>query len=492
MTGLYLSKSKYCAAVQCPKMLWMHKYRKELFDDSVLDESILLQGSDVGNLAKGIFGDFKEVKHGNLAGMIEETNRLINGNTPVICEASFSYNGLFCSVDVLRKNNTSFEIYEVKSLTEINDIYLHDIAYQYYVLTMLGFNVTKASLVYINSSYVKQGELSLDEFFIIEDVTDIVENLQPDVEQRISYLAKYMMQENEPSDDIGDHCFKPYKCGYWQHCTCNLPSPNIFDIRRIKTKTKFEHYRNDIISFSQALEYANLKSIYEDQVAGELFNKAVLRKDRIENFLGTLSYPLYFLDFETFQRAIPVYYGTSPFQQIPFQYSLHIIMGENTEIIHKEFLAESGTDPRRDIAERLVKDIPQDVCVLAYYMSFEKSRIEELANCFPDLKEHLMSINKNMKDLIDPFMNHDYYLKAMKGSYSIKYVLPALFPDDSELDYSNLKGIHNGREAMTAFAELEGKTQEEKAVIRNQLLQYCKLDTYAMVKIWQKLLSFTR
>ena len=159
----------------------------------------------------------------------------------------------------------------------------------------------------------------------------------------------------------------------------------------------------------------------------------------------------------------------------------------NGKLHHKEFLAESGIDPRRELAERLVEDIPKGVCVLAYNMSFEKTVIKKLANYYQDLHDDLMKIHDNIKDLMIPFYNRNYYVKEMKGSYSIKYVLPALFPDDPELDYHNLPVVHNGGEASDAFLSLVSLSKKEQEKIREGLLVYCKLDTFAMVKIWEKL-----
>ena len=203
--------------------------------------------------------------------------------------------------------------------------------------------------------------------------------------------------------------------------------------------------------------------------------------------MKNLYYPIYFLDFETMQPAIPEFDNSKPYQQIPFQYSLHYIEKKDGKLFHKEFLAESGIDPRKKLAEQLVKDIPKDVCVTAYNMMFEKGRIKELAEIFPDLSEHLMNIHNHIQDLMIPFSERMYYCKDMQGSYSIKYVLPALFPDDSELDYHNLPLIHNGGEAMNIFPKIKDMSKEEQKKARYGLLKYCELDTYAMVKVWEKL-----
>lgn len=207
----------------------------------------------------------------------------------------------------------------------------------------------------------------------------------------------------------------------------------------------------------------------------------------IRDFLDTLSYPLYFLDFETMMPVIPKYIGTKPYSQITFQYSLHYIEHEGGELKHKEFLGESGTDPRRALAEQLCEDIPTDVCVTAYNKAFECTRIKELAGYYPDLAEHLLNIESNMKDLLVPFQSGYYYNRAMGGSFSIKSVLPAIFPDDPSLDYHNLEGVHNGGEAMTVFPKIQFMSPEEQKTARRNLLKYCELDTFAMVKVWQEL-----
>lgn len=226
------------------------------------------------------------------------------------------------------------------------------------------------------------------------------------------------------------------------------------------------------------------------QVACALNSEAYINKNGIKQFLDTLSYPMYFLDFETEQPAIPKYRGTHPYQQVPFQYSLHIKASEHAPLQHKEFLGDSINDPRRALAEQLCKDIPMNVCVLAYNKAFECTRLREMAEAFPDLRVHLLNIRDNIKDLLVPFQNGDYYLPSMGGSFSIKVVLPALFPNDPELDYHNLDGdVHNGGEAMNIYPEIAKMSTEEQERARHSLLEYCKLDTLAMVKVWEKLVE---
>lgn len=180
--AFYLSKSKYCSAVQCPKMLWLKKNKPEVFDDSVMNESVLETGNEVGDLAMGLLGDYVEVPFGNLDEMIERTSELLVDGIPIITEASFSYNGLFCSVDILKNLGSGVvEIYEVKSSTSVKDIYYDDAAYQCYVLSELGFVVKKVCIVHINNEYERFGELDLHQLFKGEDITETVFSMQSEV-----------------------------------------------------------------------------------------------------------------------------------------------------------------------------------------------------------------------------------------------------------------------------------------------------------------------
>ena len=492
--SVHLSKSKYCSAVQCPKMLWLSKNMPEELDNSVFNEIVLETGNEVGDLAMGLFGAYTEVPFGDLSQMIEQTKQLIDRGTAVIAEASFAYEGAFCSVDILKNlGNDHVEMYEVKSSTSVHEIYLDDTAYQRYVLTKLGYHVEKVCVVHINNEYVRHGDLNLDQLFRIIDVTDITASKLDEVGQRIASIDRYMQQTAEPDDDIGEQCFSPYPCGFFAHCTKHLPKPNVFDLARVRTSKKIECYRKGIISFADLNVCDAFTSTQYKQIEHELYNyPPYIDKKAIRDFLSTLSYPLYFLDFESFQPAVPLYDNSRPFEQIVFQYSLHYIEHEGAELKHKEYLAYPGSDPRRELAEHLCADIPMNVCTTAYNMGFEKGRIRDLAKLYPDLADHLMNIHDNIKDLMLPFQRKQYYTKAMQGSYSIKYVLPAVFPDVPALDYHNLEGVHNGGEASAAFKNMAKMDKEQLEKYRGYLLKYCGLDTFAMVKIWEKLLEVSQ
>lgn len=492
---LYLSKSKYCSLWQCPKILWMNKYKPE---ELVLDSSALARmeaGNEVGDLAMGLFGDYVEVtaykgEKLDLQKMIDDTKTEMDKGTPVLCEASFEFDGLYCAVDILCKEENGWAIFEVKSSTKSDkEIYIADIAYQKYVLQNCGVNVTGSYLICIDSNYVLDGDLDINRLFKVTDVWDWVSQEEKNIRANLKIAERILKREAEPEIDISEHCKKPYDCGYWKYCSRHIPSPSVFDLYRLQTSKKFDYYRKGIITYNDLfLSGVVTNEKHLRQIEFALTDKGTyVDKDGIRDFLDTLSYPIYFLDFETEQPVIPKYNETKPYQQIPFQYSLHYIDSKGGELKHKEFLAESGADPRRALAERLCKDIPMNVCVTAYNKAFECGRIKELADAFTDLAKHLLNIRDNIKDLLDPFQKGYYYNKAMGGSFSIKSVLPAIFPDDPVLDYHNLEGVHNGSEAMSIFPKIKDMPPEEKEKARKNLLEYCKLDTFAMVKVWEEL-----
>lgn len=484
-----LSKSRYCKGIQCPKILWMDKYMPEKAED-VLSESVMTTGNMVGDLARSYFGNYDLVEFDyNKDTMSKRTREFMEAGSENIAEAAFYIDGLYCAVDILHRNGDGFDIIEVKSSTHVTDIYVEDMSFQYYVLSRCGVKVKNICIMHLDSSYVRQGDLELDKLFAVEDYTEEVKDKYGEVETNIGNIRDYVdAYDAEPERDIDLYCESPYACAYYSYCSKHLPEQSVFDIRRLYASKKYELYHDGIVSFKDIIERKpNLSEKQMKQVETAYYDKPdEIEPEKIKEFLDTLSYPLYHLDFETFQQAVPEYDGLSPYSQIPFQYSLHIEQEDGT-LEHREFLAKEGTDPRRAIAESLCRDFPEDVCVLAYNMSFERGVLQRLADSFPDLSEHLLAIRENIHDLMIPFQKQHYYSKDMQGSYSIKYVLPALCPGDPELDYHALEGVHNGSEASATFADMPNHTEEEIEVMRKNLLKYCCLDTLAMVKVIEKL-----
>ena len=501
-----LSKSRYTAFCQCPKNLWMKVYKPE---EAPVDEALLArfeQGNEVGDLAMGLFGPYVEVTAKkeddslDLAAMVEKTRQEIEKGTEVICEASFTYERNYCAVDILRKDGDGWAIYEVKSSSfpEFEgenaklEKYAPDIAYQKWVLEQCGIKVTDTYLVCLNSSYVRQGELDLQQLFVTVDMRELVENEYAKVPSQVCQAMSLLAQEHEPDIDLSEHCAKPYGCAFLDYCKRQHGVPEnkstVFDLYRMNFSKKLEHYHAGRITFEQ-LRGEKLNDKQQMQVECTLNQTEHIDRDGICQFLSTLGSPLYFLDFETMQDAVPKYDGAKVYSQITFQYSLHIVNAETGQTEHREFLAPSdGSDPRRPLAEQLCRDIPMNACTVAYNKMFECGRIRELAALYPDLAAHLLNIADHIIDLIDPFRAIHYYVPTMGGSFSIKNVLPALFPDDPELNYHNLDDrVQNGGDAMTIFPRIQHMPPKEAAASREALLRYCELDTWAMVKVWERL-----
>lgn len=490
-----ISKSRYTLFRQCPKALWLKTYKPELCVISDTLQQRFQAGSIIGDLAKGLFGKYIEVTTYNekgkldLAKMVVKTHKCIDSETDVICEAAFKHDGDYCAVDILKKESSGYAIYEVKSSTDAdNEVYAQDVAYQKYILTHCGVKVTGTYLVCINSDYVLEGELDIQKLFKMQDISEAVALENPVVAAQVTEAKKMLaLKDVEPGEDLDVHCHKPYDCAFWQYCSRHLPERSVFNLYRMNFDRKIAYYQQNIITYEQ-LQNEELNEKQRMQIDCALNDTKYINKVEIRKFLSTLSYPLYFLDFETIQPVIPEFQGTHPYQQIPFQYSLHYIEQEGGELMHTDFLGVSGEDPRRTIAESLCQAIPMDICTTAYNKPFECTRLTELAECFPDLAEHLLNIRDHIIDLLEPFQSGWYYVPAMGGSFSIKSVLPALFPDAPELDYHNLPGsVHNGGEAMNIFPKIKEMSPKEQVEARQSLLKYCELDTFAMVKVWQKL-----
>ena len=487
-----LSKSQYIRGLQCYKSLWLYKNKPELRNTpNQAQESLFNTGFDVGDLAKQLFPHGVEIEFNssNFDGMITKTKELIQNGCEVIYEATFKENGIFAMADILVKNADSWDIYEVKASTNVKEYHLNDASVQWYSLNN-AINLNKVYIVHINNSYERNGNLDIKNLFSIVDITEEVQNRQYQIPFNIEQMD-LMLKDEMPNIDIGTHCNDPYPCDAKNYCWSHIPNYSIFDISRLKSQKKFELYQNGILEFSQIKDISSFSISQQIQIESERQNRTIINKEAIKEFVNSLSYPIYHLDFETFQQAIPEFKGVSPYSQIPFQYSLHI-EHKDGRLEHKEFLALDGVDPREQIAKRLVEDIPNDVTVLAYNMGFEKGVIRKLANLFEQYSHGLMAIHDNCKDLMIPFQNKDYYHPNMKGSYSIKYVLPSLVPE-FENAYKELDLIHNGGEAMEAFANLSKIDDEKlKQRYRDSLLEYCKLDTLAMVKILEKLKECVR
>jgi hypothetical protein len=458
-----LSKSSYCNGLQCPKILWLKTHCPEEEQISEKTQKTFDRGHTVGDYAKKYFGEYVEVPidFGNFSESfktaLENTKSLIEKETPTVCEAAFSFNNTICFADILRvKKDGTIEIIEVKQTSGVRPQHIDDMAFQYYVIKNCGYNISKVSLMHINTSYVRRGDIEPKKFFHIEDCTEKVIARQKEIPAKIEKLLQYSEQTEEPEMETGWHCSNPYQCVYWEHCH--------------KIDENHECCRDAINRVSTT------------------FGNTTFNKTAILGFLSKIRFPLYFFDFETTcMEPLPPVDGASPYHPMPYQYSLHIqnTKEENINTLeHREFLAnEFSNSAMRALAEQLCRDIPKDAMVMAYNTSFEKVVIKRLAHTFPDLKEHLMAIHGNFIDLMKPFQSKYLQTPEMEGKYSIKKVLPALVP---ELVYTDLD-VQNGEMAYDTFNKLQHLSPEEREEKRKALLAYCKLDTFAMVRILREL-----
>jgi len=476
-----LSKSLILKGLQCQKALWLSKHPPEFkFPPQPDLEAKFRAGTEVGILAQQLFPGGIEVPYAGLSfpAQLARTRQLIDSGADIIYEASFSFSAIFVKVDILVRDADGWQIHEVKMGTSVKEVNLDDVAVQHYVLNGCGLTITKSFLVHINNSYVRQEEIEVDKLFSSEDISLKVAARQQSLPEIVTELRETMRTENEPAIDIGPHCKNPYECDFIPYCWQHIPNNSIFDLRG-NGINKFEYYQQGIIRFEN-LPIDELNKGQRQQVEATLKQQDATDAEKIQAFLDTLWYPLCHLDFESFNTPIPKFSGTRPYQQVPFQFSIHLQLQAGAEPQHFEYLASPEVDPRRELIEQLLALIPADACILTYNQAFEKGVLRTLADRFPDLAEEIEMRVANVRDLMVPFRRRDVYRWQMCGSYSIKEVLPALVP---ELSYAGLE-IADGMAAMQAYHDMCALDDpEELHKLRQKMLDYCRLDTLAMVRI---------
>ncbi|MDF1878112.1 DUF2779 domain-containing protein [Sulfurimonas sp. SAG-AH-194-C20] len=483
-----LSKSQYIRGLQCHKSLWLYKNRYGLRDtpDSQAKSNFNI-GYQVGDLAKELFPDGVEIVFdgSDFKGMIAKTKELIANGAEVIYEAAFSDNGIFAMADILVKNAKAWDIYEVKASTHTKEYHKNDTAVQWYALSNT-ITLNRAYVVHINNKYVRNGELDVKALLSIDDITDIVLQKQESIPLELLEMEE-MLEGAVPNIDIGKHCSDPYGCDFSSHCWSHLPKEDsVFDISYAMGK-QWKLYYQGILSINDVPNNFHLGKNARTQIRHHKSQEIKIDKKKIQEFLETIEYPINFFDFETFQNAIPRFDNQRPYSQMPFQYSLHILHEDGT-LEHKEFLGDENSDPRRPLSEQMLKEITPTGSIIAFNQSFEITQIKNLALVCSDISDELLALNERFIDLAHPFQYKHYYHPKFNGKYSIKIVLPTLFPDDDELDYKKLGSIQNGGDAMDTFANLHLLKDKSLLVgIKKDLLAYCRLDTLAMVRIWEKL-----
>ena len=494
-----LSKSKFILGQQCTKSFWFDVNNVKPSnppDDSAKER--LSAGNEVGDISKQLFPGGQEVPYlpGKEKEMFEITKRLLEDGVTSIYEGSFIFDDIFVRVDLMNKTDKGWDIYEVKSSSSVRSYHEYDASIQWHVLKKLNlFDLNEVFIVTLNNKYSKQKKISPIKFFNIHSVTDIANKNKLEVEEKIDELRTISVSPEEPTLKIGPHCKKPHACVYMDKCWPNNMNEinSIFKLYRLPLKKKLKLYGEGIDIFEKIEDLESYSSIQQLQLEAYKTNTPIINRDKITTFINKVKYPISYFDFETFTDAVPIYEKQKPHMQMPFQYSLHIQRDEDKKLgindNHFEFIADHDEDPRRSIAESMIKNFPKKGTIMAYNESFEKRCIQSLAEYCPDLSDELLALNDRFIDLIEPFRGGGYYHSKFKGSFSIKNVLPAICPNNPELDYKALD-ISNGGMAMSAYKEMRDSSKNANVeTTRNSLFKYCRLDTYAMYAIYQKILQ---
>lgn len=491
-----ISKSRFVSGIQCEKKLYFDLYRHDLKPTVTENQQLLFdRGSDVGILAQNVFPnglDASPESFYDFSQSIQNTSKWIQEGIQNIYEASFYYDEVLSALDILHQVNKESWAIEVKSSTSVKDYHITDASLQYWVMCKSGFQPDKFFIMHLDNSYIRRGDIEPKKLFKLIDITEEVKVKFDWVEQNIAKL-KQIQQDVEPEKQLGKYCWSPFECDYMHHCWNHLPENNsVFDLINERGKS-WKLYNDNIYNLSDIPDDFPLTEKQQMQVNGIKYNHSHIDTLKIKEFLDEWNYPLYFFDFETIFPAIPILNNTSPFQQIPFQYSLHILTKSNGKLIHKEFLANpkhfdynSNEDPRLELILRMIEDLGRRGSIVAYNATFEMSVIKNLEKAYPQYAEQLESIINRFVDLYVIFRNGWYYTPSMGASASIKSVLPAIAP---KFSYADLP-IKNGGDASNTFLSMiDGSFNGDIDNTKNLLLQYCERDTEGMVIILKELQS---
>jgi len=484
MNNHFLSKSQFTRGLQCHKSLWLYKNNPELrTEPDAATQARFDSGTEVGILAHQLFPGGKLIKYdrSKFEEKMKETQAAIEAGVETIYEATFSYDNILVMVDILRKETLGWEILEVKSSNSLKEEHLPDAAIQCYVLAGAGMDVSKIKLVHLNGKYKRQGDINVKELFVIEDITANVRDLQVFVKEQVNKM-RVMLDSGVHDLDIGPQCESPYLCDFKEHCWKHIPDDSVFDLRE-RGIDKYALYRQGVI-MQKDIPLAILNSKQRFQVESTLKKQDTVDKSKTSEFLRRLRHPVCYLDFETFMVPIPPFGGTSPWQQIPFQYSLYLQTDKGGKLEHYEFLGTPSLDPQKDLLDTLLKTVPNGACMVAYNAAFEIRVLNALAVSFPKHATRINSIIDNFVDLMEPFRKRHIYYWQVKGSYSLKEVLPALVPN---MSYDGMQ-VSDGNMASQAYLRMRiVEDAEEQMRIRKALLEYCKQDTMGMVEIVKKM-----
>ena len=480
-----LTKSKYMNGLKCDKLLWIIFNANHLIPDVTESAQFRFDvGNEVGEFAKKVFQNGIDLPT-DFKINLQKTSESLSERKPLF-EAGFMKENLFSRIDILNPvNKDEWDIIEVKSTTSVKEEFIDDISFQKHTVTISGLKIRKCFLMHINNKYVKKGDINPKELFTIVDLTEKVELKLKGIEKRIENMFKIISQPNIPIVQIGEHCRTPYECPMIDECWGFLPDNSIFNLYNARKKKLFQLVEDGNHSILDIPNDYKLTEKQKIQINCEKDEKNHINKNKIKEFVDALEYPLYYLDFETINPAIPLHDGMRPYQRIPFQFSLHVVEKSGRQR-HHEFLHDSKNDPRKTFLEKLKKYLGEKGNIIVYNQSFEIGVLKELAEAFPNYKEWNDLITSRVVDLLKPFSEFYYYNPRQKGSASIKKVLPAL----TNKSYAELE-IGDGNTANIAYYNsIYGNlNQNEIEKIRKNLLIYCGQDTESMIWILDELIK---
>lgn len=488
-----LTKTDYLIYRDCAKNAWVKIHKPEIYFQSELSEfekHIIETGNEVELVARKLFSNGILIE-----GRGEESQKItqnyISNKKTILFQPVFLKECFLAAVDILEFNEetNSYSIYEVKASNEIDEkTYFYDLAFQVNLLRKTGLRIAGINLIYLNSEYVRSGDLDIVKLFKIDDVSEEINKICDVVALDMEKALTYLSNNSEPSGSCG--CIykgRSKHCATFSYSNSQVPEYSVHDIARIGSSKKklIELIDSNIFHIKDVPEHIKLSEIQRNQVDAYIFDKVLIKKNKIAEELEGFIFPLYFLDYETFPSAIPRFDGFSPYQQIPFQYSLHVLEFPNGELKHFEFLHSEADDPSRPFIKSLQNHIGNVGSIIVWSKKFECMINKELAERIPEAHSFIESINSRVYDLMNIFSKQYYVHKDFQGSVSIKKILPVLAP---ELNYKELE-IQEGGTAAQSWNKIISASldKNEKEKIIQDLKKYCERDTYAMYAIWKTL-----
>ena len=481
-----ITKSKYLNGLKCSKLLWVDcNDRERIPAPDMSQQHIFDQGDVVGELAKKLYPDGVDIPYdrGKFFENIDKTRELLSSGK-VLFEAGILVKDLYARVDIFKPaGDGKWDIIEVKSSTGMKEVYLHDVAFQWYCCEMSGLKIDKCFLVCIDNGYERSGEIEPEEFFHKHDVTSQLDAYTVGMEERIEKMRKVISCNECPEIEIGLYCRKPYTCALEGECWKKLPGDNVFALYNCGPKKGFPLYESGIKSIQDIPENElSIKQLIQKKC--EKTGETYIDKEAIKAFLDKVRYPIYFMDFETINPAVPLFDGSRPYQKIPFQFSVHVSRAPGEDLEHYGFLSKNMEDPRHKFLEELKSSLGEDGTIMVFNRGFEEGVLSELAAFSPEYAEWVRKIKSRVVDLLEPFRGFDYYNPAQHGSASIKKVLPAVVGKS----YEDMGITTGGDASVLYFHAIYGDAEvSEREKVFGDLEEYCALDTEGMVWILKEL-----